>query len=41
MTAARQAAARMLITHHAETEDELRLAANIAGFTFHALEALG
>ena len=41
MTAARQAAARMLSAYHAETEDELRLAANIVGFSFHALEALG
>jgi len=41
ITAARQAAAQMLAAYHPETEDELRLAANIIGFSFHALEALG
>ena len=41
MTAARQAAAQMLSAYHPETEDELRLAANIVGFSFQALEALG
>jgi hypothetical protein len=41
MTAARQAAAQMLGAYHPQTEDELRLAANIVGFSFHALEALG
>jgi hypothetical protein len=39
--AARQAACRMLDAYHPETEDELRLAASIIGFSFHALEALG
>jgi hypothetical protein len=38
--AARQAAAHMLFAYHPETEDELRLAANIVGFSFHGLEAL-
>jgi hypothetical protein len=38
--AARHAASRMLGACHPETEDELRLAANIVGFSFHALEAL-
>jgi hypothetical protein len=41
MTAARQAAAQMLSAYHPETEDELRLAANIVSFSFQALEALG
>jgi hypothetical protein len=41
MTAAREAAARMLAVYHPETEDELRLAAEIVSFSFHALEALG
>jgi methionine salvage enolase-phosphatase E1 len=41
MTAARQAAIHMLAEHHPETEDELRLAANIVSFSYHALEALG
>jgi hypothetical protein len=41
MTAARDAAARMLAAYHPETEDELRLAAEIVSFSFHALEALG
>jgi hypothetical protein len=40
-TAARQAAAQMLAACDPQTEDELRLAANIVGFSFHALEALG
>jgi hypothetical protein len=31
----------MLGAYHSETEDELRLAANIVGFSFHALEVLG
>jgi hypothetical protein len=39
--AARHAAAQMLGSYHPETEDELRLAANVVGFSFHALEALG
>jgi hypothetical protein len=41
MTAARDAAAIMLAAYHPETEDELRLAAEIVSFSFHALEALG
>ena len=41
MTAARQAATQMLAAYHPQTEDELRLAANTIGFSFHALEALG
>jgi hypothetical protein len=41
MTAARQAATKMLSAYHPETEDELRLAANIVSFSFQALEALG
>ncbi len=41
MTAARQAAAQMLSAYHSETDDELRLAANIISFSFQALEALG
>ena len=38
--AARDAAARMLEAYHPQTEDELRLAANIVSFSFQALEAL-
>jgi hypothetical protein len=41
MTAARHAAAQMLASYHPRTEDEVRLAANIICFGFHALEALG
>jgi hypothetical protein len=41
ITAARQAAAQMLAAYDPQTEDELRLAANIVGFSLHALEALG
>lgn len=41
MVAASQAASQMLGAYHPETEDELRLAATIVGFSFHALEALG
>jgi hypothetical protein len=41
MTAARQAAAQMLAAYDPRTEDEVRLAANIICFGFHALEALG
>jgi hypothetical protein len=41
MTAAREAATQMLGVYRPETEDELRLAANIIGFSFQALEALG
>ena len=40
VTAARQAAAQMLGSYRPETEDELRLAANVIAFGFHALEAL-
>jgi hypothetical protein len=40
LTQARQAASQMLASYHPETEDELRLAANIVSFSFHALEAL-
>jgi hypothetical protein len=40
LTAARNAAAQMLAAYHPRTEDELRLAAEIVGFSFHALEAL-
>ena len=39
-TAARQAATQMLNSYHPETEDEIRLAANIIIFSFQALEAL-
>ena len=39
-TAARHAASHMLAAYHPETEDELRLAANIICFSFQALEAL-
>jgi hypothetical protein len=38
--AARQAAAHMLATYRPETEDELRLAAQVISFSFHVLEAL-
>jgi hypothetical protein len=38
--AARQAASHMLAAYRPETEDELRLAANIICFSFQALEAL-
>lgn len=38
--AAHQAAAQMLSSYHPETEDEVRLAANIIIFSFQALEAL-
>src|SRR5271170_8050747 len=41
MTAAGEAAAQMLSAYHPETEDELRLAANVISFSFQALEALG
>ena len=40
LSAARQAAQQMLANYHPETEDELRLAAEIISFGFHALEAL-
>lgn len=39
--AARQAAVQTLGSYRPETEDELRLAANIIAFGLHALEALG
>jgi hypothetical protein len=39
--AARHAAAQMLAAYHPNTEEELRLAANVISFSFHALEALG
>jgi hypothetical protein len=38
--AARDAAIHMLAAYNPETEDEVRLAANIISFSFHALEAL-
>jgi hypothetical protein len=38
--AARQAAAHMLASYQPETEDELRLAAQVISFSFNALEAL-
>jgi hypothetical protein len=38
--AAEQAAASLLAAYHPETQDELRLAAQVVGFSFHALEAL-
>jgi hypothetical protein len=41
MTAAREAAAQTLAAYHPETEDELRLAANVISFSFQALEGLG
>jgi hypothetical protein len=40
IAAARQAAAEMLNAYNPETPEELRLAANIIGFSFQALEAL-
>jgi hypothetical protein len=40
MTTARDAASQMLCAYHPETTDDLRLAANIIGFSFQALEAL-
>ena len=39
--AARDAAGHMLGAYHPETEDELRLAAKIVGFSFQAIQALG
>ena len=41
LVAAHQAARQMLAAYHPETEDELRLAAEIVSFSFHAIEALG
>jgi hypothetical protein len=38
---ARHAASQMLAAYNAETENELRLAAEIISFSLHALEALG
>jgi hypothetical protein len=38
--AARQAASQMLAAHKVETDEELRLAAEIISFSLHALEAL-
>jgi hypothetical protein len=40
LTAARQAAAEMLATYRPETAEELRLAAQLVSFSFHALDAL-
>jgi hypothetical protein len=40
MAAAREAAIHLLNAYHPETEDELRLAANIISFSFQGLEAL-
>jgi hypothetical protein len=40
LAAAHRGAAKMLAGYHPETEDELRLAAEIVSFGFHALEAL-
>jgi hypothetical protein len=40
LTTARQAAAQMLGAYRPGTEDEVRIAANIIGFSFHAIEAL-
>jgi hypothetical protein len=40
LVAARHAAHQMLAAYHPETPDELRLAAEIVGFSFQALEAL-
>jgi hypothetical protein len=41
VTTARHAASRLLACYDAETEEELRLAADIVSFGFHALDALG
>jgi hypothetical protein len=41
MNAAREAASQMLAAYDPQTQDELNLAANIVGFSFQALEALG
>ncbi|MEA2773701.1 MAG: hypothetical protein QOD93_6663 [Acetobacteraceae bacterium] len=40
LPAARHASGHMLAAYNAETEEELRLAAEIVSFSFHALEAL-
>ena len=41
LTLAHEAARQMLADYHPATNDELRLAAEIINFSFHALEALG
>jgi hypothetical protein len=41
LNAAREAARQMLAAYQPETDDEFRLAAEVIGFSFHALEALG
>ncbi len=41
LAAARHAASRLLACYDVETEEELRLAADIVSFGFHALDALG
>jgi hypothetical protein len=41
MNAAREAASQMLTAYDPQTLDELNLSANIVGFSFQALEALG
>jgi hypothetical protein len=41
LAAARHAAACLLADYQVETEEELRLAADIVSFGFHALDALG
>jgi hypothetical protein len=41
LSAARHAATQMMFAYQPQTEDELRLAANIVSFSLHALEALG
>lgn len=41
IVAARLAAARMLDVYNPQTDDELRLAANIIGFSFQTLDTLG
>lgn len=41
LTVARHAARQMLAAYHPETPDELRLAAEVVSFSFHAMEALG
>lgn len=38
---AREAAHQLLLAYHTDTEAELTLAAEIVGFSFHALDALG
>ncbi len=40
MEAARQAAAQLLESYNPESENEIRLAANVISFSLHALEAL-